>query len=196
MTTYTVFQQAGGGTIADDSSTYTLGMAFTLSQPATLTGIWFYSAAGANGLPVGCAVYLNTGTGTGTIVAGSENDSPSWSAAAGSGWVRCAYPGGPSLSASVQYKVVVLKDATSQVYSATSHYWDSGPGSGGITNGILTAPNSGDGGQDSYVSPSASLTYPASSFNAANYWIDVEVSDGSPPPPAAGPAYAAFMSSM
>jgi hypothetical protein len=178
MTVYTLFGQAAtGSSVATDTGTYTMGMQFTLSQRATLTGIWFYSASGANGLPAGCAVYRMTGAGTGAIVAGSENDSPSWSGAAGSGWVKCAYGGGPALTASTVYKVVILKDATSKVYSATSHYWDSGPGASGLTSGIITAPNNAgaDGGQDAFANPSASLTYPASSFNASNYWTDVEV---------------------
>jgi hypothetical protein len=181
MAVNTLFGQAAtGSSVANDAASYTMGMQFTLSQPATLTGIWFYSAPGANGLPAGCAIYLRTGAGAGSIVAGSENDSPSWSGAAGSGWVRCAYASGPALAASTVYKVVILKDATSQVYSTTSHYWDSGPGASGLTSGIITAPNSvsaDNGNQDSF-GVSGSLVYPDSSFSATNYWIDVEVTTG------------------
>lgn len=177
MAVYTLFGQSGGGAIVNDLATYTMGMQFSLSQSATLTGIWFYSASGATGLPVGCAVYQKTSPGVGSIVPGSQNNSPSWSGAAGSGWVKCAYASGPLLAASTTYKVAILKDVTSQVYSATSHYWDTGAGQNGLTNGIITAPNNagGDGGQDTFANPSAALIYPPSSFNATNYWVDVEV---------------------
>lgn len=177
MPVYTLFGQAGGGTLAGDSSTATLGMQFTLAQNATLTGIWFYSPPGATALPTACAIYLKTGAGTGSIVSGSQINSPSWSGAAGSGWVKASYSSGPVLLTGNTYKVVVLKDATLNVYSGTSHYWDTGAGSGGLTSGIITAPNSagGDGGQDTFTEPSASLTYPATMFNATNYWVDLEV---------------------
>jgi uncharacterized protein DUF4082 len=186
VTVYTLFGQTGGGGAATDISSYTMGMQFTLSQNATLTGIWFYSAATATVLPTGCAVYLMTGAGTGSIVSGSQNNSPSWSGAAGSGWVKCAYASGPTLSTGNTYKVVVLiasQGSPTVTYSATSHYWDSGAGSGGLTSGIITAPNNagGDGGQDTFANPSASLAYPASSFNATNYWVDVEVTTGGSP---------------
>jgi hypothetical protein len=177
MAVYTLFGQTGSGALASDTNPYTMGMQFTLSQSATLTGIWFYSASGAGALPSGCAVYLMTGAGTGTIVSGSENDSPSWSGAAGSGWVKCSYSGGPTLAASTTYKVVILKPNGTNSYSTTSHYWDgAGAGASGLTSGIITAPNNAgaDGGQDAF-NAGASLAYPSSSFNATNYWVDVEV---------------------
>ncbi len=198
MTVYTLFgQQATGSSVADDANTYSMGMQFTLSESAALTGIWFYSAGSANALPAGCAVYHMTGAGAGSIVAGSENDSPSWSGTAGSGWVKCAYGSGPTLTASATYKVVILKSGAEFVYSATSHYWDSGAGASGLTSGIITAPNNagGDGGQDTFASPSASLTYPDSSFNATNYWVDVEVTVASANGYQTGSAVPALISS-
>jgi hypothetical protein len=191
MAVYTLFGQSGGDTIVSDSGTYTLGMQFTLSAPATLTGIWFYSASGASFLPVGCAVYQMTATSAGTTVAGSVNLSPSWSGAAGSGWVKCAYGSGPVLAASTVYKVTILKDTSNLVYSATAHYWDGGgPGNLGLTSGIITTPNNagGDQGQDTFHSGSVDFSnsaYPDNSFNATNYWVDVEVSTGSPASPQA-----------
>lgn len=178
MPVYTLFAQAAIGLSAtSDPPTYTFGCQFTVSQSCTLTGIWFFSGTGATALPVGTAVFRMTGAGAGTIVAGSENDAPSWSGAVASGWVKVSYASGPTLTPGNTYKVTILKDGTTLVYSSTAHYWDSGAGSGGITSGILTAPNNagGDGGQDTFVTPSAALTYPATSFNATNYWVDVEV---------------------
>ena len=175
---YTVFgQKPTGSAVSNDPTTYTLGMQFTLSQAATLTGIWFYSPPTATGLPTACAIFQETVPGSGTIVSGSQNLAPSWSGAAGSGWVKVTYGSGPVLSSGVTYKVCVLKDNTALVYSATSLYWSTGPGSGGITAGKISAPNNagGDGGQDTFITPASVLAYPSSSFNASNYWIDAEV---------------------
>ena len=175
MTVYTLFgQPATPATLTPDPAAYTLGMEFSLSENAALTGIWFYSAPSAALLPQACAIYAVSGQ---SIAA--ENTSPSWSGAAGSGWVKCTFDGSVTLTAGTNYKVCVqcLADTgDGDWYSSTAHYWDTGAGSAGITNGPLTAPdNAGaDVGQDSYSNEEA-LVYPDSSFNAGNYWIDVEV---------------------
>ena len=184
MTVYTLFgQPALGLTVASDNTQYTMGMQFSLSQSAALTGIWWYSGTGAAVLPQQCGIYAVTGQ---TLVA--SNTSPSWSGAAASGWVKCTFPGSTTLTASTNYKVCVQCLADSGdgfFYSATSHYWDTGTGSGGLTSGIITAPNNagGDGGQDTYTTPASVLTYPSTATNAGNYWVDVEVTVSGPPPP-------------
>lgn len=184
MAVYTLFGQTGGGALVSDISDYTFGMQFTLSQSASLTGIWFYSASGAASLPAACCIYTVTGAAQ---VVGTVNNSPTWSGAAASGWVKCTYNGSVTLNASTNYKVCVYDPGGSNQYSATAHYWDSGAGSGGLTSGIITAPNNAgaDHGQDSFVNPSGGLVYPNASFNAGNYWVDVEVTTASaalPPP--------------
>lgn len=173
-TVYTLFgQEATGTTVADDFGQYTFGMEFTLSANARLTGIWWDSPASSTALPDGCAIYVAVAD---TQVPGTLNASPTWSGAAGSGWVKCTYPGTVTLNSGTNYKVVVHVTGAEFKYGATSHYWDTGAGSGGITNGIITGLNnaSSDGGQDSFV-VGATLGYPNTSFNAANYWVDVEV---------------------
>ncbi len=64
-------------------------------------------------------------------------------------------------------------------YSATNHYWDAGPGSGGISSGPLSAPDNAAAadGQDSFFA-SGILTYPSNSFAATNYWVDPEIVTG------------------
>lgn len=191
MTVYTVFGQSGGATVASDTATYTMGMMFSLSSSAALTGIWFNSPSGATVLPVECLIESVTGNGNGAIVSGTDNTSPSWSGAAGSGWIKCSYPGTTTLLASTNYKVCVRTAGGGNFYGATAHYWDTGTGSGGITNGIITAPNNAtaqanDGGGAGYgqdtFNGSATLAYPGSSFNSSNYWIDVEVTTGGAAP--------------
>lgn len=175
MAVYRIFSAVSGpGAVASDQLEYTMGMQFTLSQSCSLTGIWFWTASGAGELPKKCAIYAVSGT---SIVTGTENDTPSWSGAAGSGWVKCTYNGAVTLAASTSYKVAVNGGGGgNNWYSATAHYWDSGAGSGGLTSGPITAVNNGggDGGQDTFTQ-TGSLAYPATSFNAGNYWADVEV---------------------
>jgi hypothetical protein len=186
MTVYTLFgQPASPAALTSDTGDYTMGMQFTLSQAAPLTGIWFNSAAGAGALPAACCIYQITGTNTGSQVTGTVNNSPSWSGAAGSGWVKCTYPGTTTLAASTNYRVCVFYGGGANWYSTTANYWSSGPGSGGLASGIISAPAaaSADGGnQDAFKNPSAALGYPTSSFNSSNYWIDVEVTTAGPAP--------------
>jgi Domain of unknown function (DUF4082) len=176
VTAYTLFGQSGGDTVTSDGSAVSLGMQFSLSQPAALTGIWFWSPPGAGSLPDACVIYL---VSSATQVAGTLSSSPSWSGAAGSGWVKATYDGSVTLAAGVSYKVVVHHAFGSDFYGATSHYWDTGAGQNGQASGIITAPDNagGDGGQDTFTAGN-SLAYPSSSFGAANYWVDVEVSAG------------------
>lgn len=180
MTTYTLFgQPASPASIVSDSTAYTLGVQFSVASSGyTLTGIWFYSASGAASLPSTIGLYAVSGT---SLV---HSETPSWSGAAGSGWVKATFASPPSLTSGAAYKGCVL-DASpgGNWYSATSHYWDTGSGSSGITSGPdLSAPNNagGSGGQDT-LNTGSTIAYPSSSFNAANYWVDVEVT----PPSAA-----------
>lgn len=189
MTVYTLFGQGAASNSQTNDNNVTLGMQFTLSQDAALTGIWFYSPPTSIATPIACCIFQVTGSGTGAIVTGTSNTSPSWSGAAGSGWVKCTYDGSVTLSAATSYKTAVQIGSTSgHYYGYTSLYWSSGAGGSGLTSGIITAPNhaGGDGGQDTFHSTTTVLAYPAATFNSSNYWIDVEVTTSPPPPP--GPA--------
>lgn len=182
MTAYTVFgQPPSPASLTSDLTDYCMGMQFTLSQDASLTGIWFYSPPSAGAAPGQCGVYQVTGPGTGTLAV--SQTSPAWSGIAGSGWIKATFDGSTTLTASTSYKVAVAWDYGVNHYGATAHYWDSGPGSGGITSGPITAVNNAaaDGGQDSFTAGNnGSLVYPATSFNATNYWVDVEVTIAGP----------------
>jgi Domain of unknown function (DUF4082) len=172
MAVYTLFgQQATGSALTADAAGYTMGVQFSVSRAGTLTGIWFYSAAGAVELPQHIALYQVSGQ----VLIVSQV--PAWSGVAGSGWVRASFTNPPALTAGTAYKACVHDASGNSFYSTTAHYWDTGAGSGGITSGPLSAPNNagGDGGQDTFNSPSVAVTYPGTSFNASNYWIDPEV---------------------
>ncbi len=163
------------GHVDSDAQGYTLATEFKLSASCALDNIWFYSASGAAVLPTRCAIW---DVSSQSVVAGTDNTSPSWSGVAGSGWVACAYSG-VTLPAG-DYKVAVFYGGGSAWYQANSGYWGGGgQGASGITAGPLTAPGTSAAtspGQCTYNQGSWAypLTY-ASSADGENNWVDVEV---------------------
>jgi hypothetical protein len=177
VTVNTLFGQAGGGTLAADTGNYTMGAQFSVSQSGcTLTGIWFYSAALAGNRPSVIALYAVSGA---TLV---HQETPTWSGAAGSGWIRASFSSPPSLTSGTNYVAAVFcSPGGVNWYSSTAHYWDSGAGSGGITSGPLSAPNSAGSVNGQDVFHSGAQAFPGTTFNATNYWVDPEVtSPGTP----------------
>ena len=162
------------GHLDSDTAGYTLATEFQLSQSCALDNIWFYSASGATVLPTRCAIW---NVGTQSVVAGTDNTSPTWSGSAGGGWVACAYSG-VTLPAG-DYKVAVFYGGGSQWYQATVGYWSTGAGASGITAGPVIAPGTSAAtspGQSTYNA--GSWNYPvsyAASGNGENFWVDVEV---------------------
>ena len=179
--TYTIFkQQPVSAPSTNDNSTYTMGMQWSSSSTPTVNAIWWFSPyfpTQSPELPEEIGIYSVTGQ---TLIASAT---PTWSGPAGSGWVRAAFPSPPVLSASTNYKAVILKNGGSNNwYASVSNYWTSGPGASGLSNGPLAAPNNagGDGGQDTFNSGTG-IIYPAGSFNGGNYWVDVEISTSGGP---------------
>ena len=163
------------GGLDSDTTGYTLATEFRLSQSCTLGNIWFYSASGAGALPTRCAIW---NVSSQSVVTGTDQTSPSWSGAAGSGWVACPYSG-VTLPAG-DYKVAVFYAGGSKWYQTAVGYWASGgPGASGITAGPLTAPGTSSAtspGQSTYNK--GSWAYPntyESGAQGENYWIDAEV---------------------
>ena len=163
------------GHLDSDTAGYTLGTEFQLSKSCTLDNIWFYSASGATVLPTRCGIW---NVSSQSVVAGTDNTSPSWSGAAGSGWVACAYSG-VTLPAG-DYKVAAFYGGGSEWYQANTSYWGGGGvGASGITSGPVTAPGTSGAtspGQSTFNK--GSWAYPQSYDSAGvgeNFWVDVEV---------------------
>ena len=163
------------GGLDSDTAGYTLATEFALSQSCALDNIWFFSAVGAGALPTRCAIW---NVGSQSVVAGTDQTSPAWSGAAGSGWVRCSYSGVTLPTG--DYKVAVFYSGGSPWYQTALGYWASGgTGAGGIRCGPLTAPgtsNATSPGQSTYNK--GSWAYPNTYESASpgeNYWVDVEV---------------------
>jgi hypothetical protein len=165
------------------SAAYTLGLHFEVTTACSLTRIWHYSPPGVTILPTQCGLW---NAGTQTEVAGSDNQSPSWSGAAGSGWVSCDYTSsGVTLSTSTEYIVSTFtSDNTDSWFLAQASFWGGTPGpfSSGVIQGPLTILGNAAAtpGQDSWHE-GTTWTYPSTSTNPEYDGIDVEVT------PQAGP---------
>jgi hypothetical protein len=160
----------------DTADNFTIGTEFALSQPCTVNGILYYSPATVTQLPTECGIYLVSSQ---ALVAGTHLTSPSWSGAAGSGWVSVSYTG-VTLPAG-DYKVAVFNGAASPaVWNAQTgpNYWASpGPGASGITSGPLSAPNNASAtspGQSTY-NLGTPMAYPLTHAGPYNYWAGVLV---------------------
>lgn len=135
----------------DSAVNYTVGTEVHLLSACTLNKAWYYSQAGAANLATRAAVWsLATGLEVAVIA------SPSWSGAAGSGWVSASFAGGVTLPAGSYIVSVFDSSGTAGSWApkdASTNYWgqggSGGVGSSGITAGPLYAP----------PQPSAALGY-------------------------------------
>jgi hypothetical protein len=184
-------------TVTDSAVAYTLATEIHLAQACTLNNVWYYSPPGTAQLATRADVWSISGE---TAVASIT--SPSWSGAAGSGWVSAAFPAGTTLPGGA-YKVSVYNGNASpdgwSAKDASTEYWSAGAGASGITAGPLSAPNLADAatayvfdgslpgstppltngsqepGQATFCMPPAS-GYPYLYVDglAQNYWVDLE----------------------
>jgi hypothetical protein len=165
VTVYSIWNQAAPTISGHGGQTATAGAIFTLSQPAALTGIWYYSDSAESALPTECAIW---DVASKSIISSTHNASPSWSGAAGSGWVKCTYNGSVTLDARADgYVSTVLINVGSKAFQSSTPY--------PVTSGIITAPVSELGLVNSPYQNSASLVFPGTSGGALNWFVDVEV---------------------
>jgi ligand-binding SRPBCC domain-containing protein len=142
----------------NDGSQLQLGMKFTSSVAGQITALKFYRSPGDTGLNT---VDLWTSTGTRLATATFTNTSAT-------GWQTVALPSAVSIAANTTY---VASYHTTGTYAATNSYFTTA-----VTNGPLTAPSTttaGGNGVYSYGGTSTSGIFPTSTYNAANYWVDV-----------------------
>jgi len=173
MTTQRIWPATDGpNTSNDDGQAINVGTEFVVSTPAWVTALrWYRGTTSVN--PDSLRLYQITSPSTGTMLA--EVVSP---VATGTGWHES--PITPvAISAVTRYKSVAHMP---NHYTATGGYWaGGGPGAGGIVNGFLTAPNTGNaegGGQGTFRY--GVVAFPDGTFNGGNYWVDVVVTDVDP----------------
>jgi hypothetical protein len=159
-----------GGVLAPSTNTL-FGNEFEVSAQQGVYNVWWYSASGALTLPTACGVWnLDTQENV------CENLSPSWSGAAGSGWVSCSFPGSDAVNSGTHYGVAIFGGSGSNWRYHTPSYWTTGAGASGISNGVLSAPSNASAllGQ-SIGGGTGSWSCPTSGAAGQNYWVDVEV---------------------
>ena len=136
----------------DDGAPVELGMAFTPSRDGTVKAIRFFKGAG------------NNGTHTGSIwsMAGSRLATVTFSGETASGWQTATL--GQPLPVSAGTTYVVSYFAPQGRYAVTGGFF-----SAPVTKGDLTAPATNNGRY--YYSSTGG--FPAYTFGAANYFVDV-----------------------
>jgi hypothetical protein len=136
---------------SNDFNAVELGLKFTASANGTITGIRFYKGAGNTGTHV-----ADLWSAAGTLLATATFTSES-----ASGWQEVNFAAPVAITAGATY---VASYHTNGDYSDNANYFTSS-----LTNGELTAA-SGSNGVYAY---GAAGSFPVSSFNASNYWVDV-----------------------
>lgn len=174
MTTYTVLQGQGSPASATGSSNITICLQFSVSQAVPLTGIPWFSASGAVALPSACCIFDNA---TQLPVTGTLKNSPSWSGAAASGLVTCAYDGSVILQPGHVYFSAVYNGTSQLWFGSLAGVWTTGIGASGLTNGPLSAPNNASAvvGQCCVASGPVGISFPTFTESGKNYGVDVEV---------------------
>lgn len=146
---------------SNDNGPVELGVRFHCTVAgATATGVRFYKGSANLGPHVG-HLWTAGGLLLGTATFGGET---------ASGWQTANFPSPITLSANTTY---IVSYHTTTKYSVTNNYF-----AAARTSGALVAPASGGNGVFGYGPPG---TFPASSFSATNYWVDVVASVPSRP---------------
>ena len=139
-----------------ETSSVELGVKFRSDVAGYVTGVRFYKGV------------LNTGVHTGTLWSstGELLATATFVNETGSGWQQVKFASPVAITADTLY--VVSYHAPNGRYSYDANYF-----TGSINNGVLHAPASAEVGGNGVYAYGAATAFPASSFAAANYWVDV-----------------------
>ena len=154
----TIFDFATPATIdSGDGSSIELGVKFTSESFGTVTGIRFYKSAANTGTHIG-----SLWSSTGTLLA-----SATFTSETASGWQQVSFSAPVTISPNTTY--------VAAYFAPKGHYSDTSSGfvSVGVSNPPLQAlanPIAADG---VFVRSSTSI-FPTNTFNATNYWVDVD----------------------
>jgi len=140
-----------------DSNPVEIGLKFRVDQPGHITGIRFYKASTNTGSHV-----ADLWSSTGTLIA-----SANFAAETASGWQQANFAAPVSIAANTTY--IASYHTNLGQYAADQNYF----ATQGVNNAPLHALQSGaDGGNGVYAYGSIS-NFPANTYNATNYWVDV-----------------------
>ena len=145
-----------------------LGVKFKSDVAGTITGIRFYKGTANTGVHVG-NLWTSNGTRLATVTFSNET---------ASGWQQALFATPVAIASSTVY--VASYHAKNGHYSADVNYFEGK----GVDNPPLHAPANGVSGGNGVYAYGSSSAFPAQTWNAANYWVDVVFRPGYPPPPA------------
>jgi hypothetical protein len=157
---------------SSDTAAVELGVKFRPAVAGFILGVRFYKSS------------QNTGTHSARLwtAAGQQLASVTFQNETASGWQQANFPSPVPVAANTTY--VVSYRAPRGRYSADAYFFSAGP----LIKGPLTALQSGtEGGNGVYRY--GSVGFPNSTWNAANYWVDVvfNTAPSFTPSPAASP---------
>lgn len=141
---------------AQDLPSIEVGVKFRSAANGYITGIRFYKGA------------ANTGTHTGTLwnSNGTALATATFTGETASGWQEVRFATPVAITPNTTY--IASYFSPNGFYAFTGNYFTSG----GVSNGPITLLASGtDGTNGVYHYPGAG--FPASSYNNANYWVDI-----------------------
>ena len=148
-----------------------VGVKFTSATYGTVTGIRFYKASTNTGTHIG-----TLWTSTGTLLAQATFTSET-----ASGWQQVNFATPVAISPNTTYVAAYL--APSGHYSATEGYFYSPPPTGGhvLSSPPLQATPASDTSINGLYSYSATSTFPSSTYQGTNYWVDVAFTPAAAP---------------
>ncbi|HET9828769.1 MAG TPA: DUF4082 domain-containing protein, partial [Nocardioidaceae bacterium] len=150
-----------------DSKATELGVKFRASQNGFVTGIRFYKGTGNTGTHVG-SLWNSAGTRLATATFANET---------ATGWQQVSFPAPVAITAGTTY--VASYHAPVGRYAINSNYF----ATSATVRGPLTALQNGtDGGNGVYRYSTTAGTFPTSSYQSSNYWVDVVFAPDSAPP--------------
>ena len=153
-----------------DTGAVNLGVKFTSDSAGSITGLRFYKGA------------ANTGTHVGTLwsASGAVLAQATFTGETASGWQQVNFATPVAITANTVYVASYLAPAGR--YAADTGYF-----SAGADNAPLHALRDGVSGGNGVYAYASSTTFPTSTYNATNYWVDVVLSTSTvtPPPPVA-----------
>ncbi|MGE5608133.1 MAG: Ig-like domain-containing protein, partial [Bacillota bacterium] len=136
----------------NDASAIEVGVKFQSSISGYITGIRFYKGNGNSGQHIG-NLWSSTGTNLATATFIDETTS---------GWQTVMFSSPVPISADTTY--VASYHTNAGFYAVTSNYFASA-----FSNGPLTAL----AGSNGVFATGSASTFPTSSYNSTNYWVDV-----------------------
>jgi hypothetical protein len=145
--------------VADLAANYNVGTVEVISASVTCPYIRYLSPSGCTDLATEASIWQLTGSLAWSKIHAIA--APSWSGAAGSGWLTAAFSSAPLLSPGTYAVCVYDGNVTPAAFNAkdsVTSYWTTGVGKSGLTNGPITMPSAAN-------SPLAYTYFPADGGN-------------------------------